>query len=278
MRCRFIVPVGLLTWAVCLGGMNASGFERFRLMGEEAVVEEPAPLETGDEPWAPSQKSFQKSGRAVQKDCGPAQKDCGAAQKGCDSFAPCRPRLRGLSKASCEPACGPVQKGGAVQKDCGPVQKGGAVQKDCGPAQKGCEPFGLSSRHRVRGFGKASCEPACGPAQKGGAIQKDCGPAQKGCEPFASPCRPRFGTWGKACCEPACTQKGDCAVQKDCGPTQKDCGPAQKGWEPLALHRARLGGWSKIGCEAAVQKGCCGGAEQKTCDIGKGAVQKASQK
>jgi len=271
MRCRLIVPVSLLTWVVCFGGINASAFERFRLMGEEAVVADPAPLDTGDEQWKTGQKSFQKSGSACQKDS--VQKDCGPAQKGKDSFAlPCRPHWRALSKTSCETACGPAQKGGAIQKDCGPVQK------DCGPTQKGREPFAFS-HCRPRAFGKA-CEPACGPAQKG-AVQKDCGPAQKGCESFGAPCRPRFGNWSKACCEPACgpAQKGECAVQKDCGPTQKDCGPTQKGREPLALScRPRLGGWSKTGCDSVVQKGGCGGAEQKTCDIGKGPAQKAVQK
>jgi len=181
MKCRLIVPVSLLTWLVCFGGVSTSAFEPFRLMGEEAVVEEPAPLDMGTEEFGVGQKNWgaaQKGKRAVQKDCGPAQKDCGPAQKGCEPFAFSRPWLRGFGKASCEPVCGPAQKGGcAVQKDCGPaqkacgpVQKGEcAAQKDCGPvAQKGCDSLKLSCRPRLRGWDKMGCETAtcCGGAEQ----------------------------------------------------------------------------------------------------------------
>jgi hypothetical protein len=65
-------------------------------------------------------------------------------------------------------------------------------------------------------------------------------------------------------------QKGECAAQKDCGPV------AQKGCDSLKLScRPRLRGWDKMGCETAT---CCGGAEQKAWDLGKGSVQKATQK
>jgi len=265
MKCRMILPVGVLTYLVCFGGVNASAFDWFRLAGEEAVLEEPAPIESEGGKLEATQKGMES---ACQKS--------EACQKSGEPFAlNCRPRLRGWGHAACEPTCGVEQKCGPVsQKGCGPVcQKGPACQKSC-------EPFALPCRPRL-GWGKAACcEPTCGVEQK-------CGPvSQKGCEPFALPCRPRWMGWGKASCEPTC------GVEQKCGPvSQKDCGPVcqkgpacQKSCEPFALNcRPRVRGWGKIGCETetccepAVQKGGCG-AEQKTLDCGKGPIQKAAQK
>ena len=158
MKCRMIVPVGLLTWLVCLGGVNASPFALFRLAGEEAIVEVP-PVEMNDDfgvgtqKWGVSQKGKLPAQKGavqkgpVQKPCGPVQKDCGPVQKVHEPFlwAP-RARLR-MSHAWCEPACGPVQKGafqkGPVQKECGPIQK------DFGPVQKVHQPLMWATRARV---------------------------------------------------------------------------------------------------------------------------------
>ena len=273
MKCRMMLPVGVLTYLVCAWGVNASAFDLFRLVGEEAVVAEPAPIESDGVKLEATQESMDS---ACQKSP--------ACQKGCEPFAlPCRPRLRGWGPSCCEPACGVAQKCGPVsQKECGPVcQKGPACQKSC-------EPFALPCRPRLRGWGPSSCEPACGVEQKCGPVsQKDCGPVcQKSCEPFSLPCRPRLRGWGPSSCEPAC------GVEQKCGPvSQKDCGPVcqkgpacQKSCEPFALpSRRHVWGWGKMGCETetccepAAQKGYCG-AEQKTVDCGKGPVQKAAQK
>jgi len=201
-----ILPVGLLTCVVCLGGVTASAFERFRMLGEEAVVEEPP---VAAEPAPVEEGKFD------------------AAQKGCESSTlPCRPRLWGWNRTCCEPVCGVETKGGAVcQKDCGPV------------SQKGCESITLPCRPRLWGWNRTCCEPACGVETKGGAAcQKDCGPvSQKGCESITLPCRPRLWGWNRTCCEPACgvETKGGAACQKDCGPvSQKGCnGAEQKGFD-----------------------------------------------
>lgn len=140
MKCRIVLPVGLLTCLVCSGSLQASPFQMFRFAAEEAAVEappalaEPAPIEDGK--FEATQKGCTQKGCA-QKGCGPV------CQKGCEPVAPpCRPRLFGWGKACCEPACGAVQKGGvACQKDCGPV-----CQKGCGPVQKG---FDLSKDAEV---------------------------------------------------------------------------------------------------------------------------------
>ena len=249
MKCRLVLPVGLLTFVLCLGGVRASAFELFRLIGEEAAVEAPAPIAEPIAEPAPIEDgkydAGQKGSPVAQKGFGsPCQKGIGAAcQKGCDSFAlPCRPRPWGCwARAYCAPACGMEMNVGACQKDFGP-----ACQKGCGPvSQKGCALFASPCRPRLRGWGKACGEPACGVEMKGGACQKDFGPAcqkscgpvaQKGCESFAMPCYPRFwGSWGKGRSAPACgvEMKGEVVSQKDCGPAcQKDFGPAcQKGPE-----------------------------------------------
>lgn len=280
MKCRKILPVGLLTYLVCFGGVNASALDWLRLVGDEAVLEEPAPLESDGGKLDATQKGMDS---ACQKSP--------ACQKSFEPFSPpCRPRLRGRGQAWGEAACGAEQKCGPVsQKSCGPAcQKGAACQKNC-------EPFSLSCRPRLRGWGQTCGEPACGAEQKCGMVsQKDCGPVcqkgpacQKSCEPFSPPCRPRLRGRGQACCEPAC------GVEQKCGPvSQKDCGPVsqkgpacQKSCEPFSLPcRPRVRSWSKIGCETAtcwepaVQKGGWSGAEQKTFDGGKGAIQKAAQK
>ena len=94
MKCRMMLPVGVLTYLVCFGGVNASAFDRFRLIGEEAAVAEPAPIES-------------EGGKleVTQKDMDSACQKSPACQKGYEPFAlPCRPRLRGWGPSSCEPA------------------------------------------------------------------------------------------------------------------------------------------------------------------------------
>jgi len=280
MKCRLILPVGLLTCFVCLGGVNASEFELLRLVGEQAAVEAPLPVAEPD--------PIEEDGKfeAEQKGCGEVVceprcrpnplRDCAARIRcatmnfharvgaGCESLKArlCVPQCCPPATC-CEPACGFEAKGEvACQKDCGPV------------SQKGCESFTLPCRPRLWGWGRTSCEPACGIEAKGEvACQKDCGPvSQKGCESFALPCRPRLWGWGRSCCEPACgiETKGEVACQKDCGPV------SQKGCESSTLPcRPRLRGWGRNCCElptcaeTTVQKGGCTGVEQKEFDMSK---------
>ena len=241
MKRHMILPVGVLTYLVCFGGVNASAFDWLRLAGDEAVLEEPAPLESEGGKLEATQKGLES---ACQKSP--------ACQKGCEPFSlPCRPRLRGWGHAACEPACGVEQKCGPVsQKDCGPVcQKGPAWQKSC-------EPFALPCRPRLRGWGHAACEPACGVEQKCGPVsQKDCGPVcqkgpacQKSCEPFALPCRPRLLGWGHAAVNrPAASSRN---AVRSARRTAAPC--AKKG---LLARRAA----SRSHCPAA--RGCGAGAK-----------------
>ena len=123
MKCRMILPVGLLACLVCFGGARASAFELFRMLGEEAAVAEPpavadpAPLENG---------KFEAEQKGFNAPC----------QTGCEPVArPCRPRLWGWGRTCCEPACGvesTVQKGccsGVEQKEFD-MSKDSEVQKE----------------------------------------------------------------------------------------------------------------------------------------------------
>ncbi len=85
MKCRMILPVGVLTYLVCFGGVNASAFDWLRLAADEAVLAEPAPIESEDGVLHTTQKSWDS---ACQKGS--------ACQKSCEPLSlPCRPRLRG---------------------------------------------------------------------------------------------------------------------------------------------------------------------------------------
>ncbi|MCU0875572.1 MAG: hypothetical protein MUE50_24845, partial [Pirellulaceae bacterium] len=96
MKCRMILPVGVLTYLVCFGGVNASAFDWLRLAADEAVLAEPAPIESEDGVLHTTQKSWDS---ACQKGS--------ACQKSCEPLSlPCRPRLRGWGHAACEPTCG----------------------------------------------------------------------------------------------------------------------------------------------------------------------------
>ena len=186
MKCRMILPVGLLTCVVCFGGVKASAFELFRMVGEQAAVEAPPPVA---EP-APMEEEGGKF-EAQQKGCG---------------------------EAVCEPCCRPTPL-----RDCGARIRCATMNLHC---RIGAFGESLKARLCVPQFcgPEVCCEPACGVETKGEVVsQKDCGPvSQKGCEPFALPCRPRLWGWGRTCCEPACGVES--TVQKGCcsGVEQKE--------------------------------------------------------
>ncbi len=134
MKCRMILPVGLLTCVVCFGGVEASAFELFRMVGEQAAVEspppvaEPAPLEEEGGKFEAQQKGCGEE--VCEPCCRPTPlRDCGARIRCATMNLHCRIGAFGESlkgrlcvpqfcgpEVCCEPACGVESKGEVVSQ------------------------------------------------------------------------------------------------------------------------------------------------------------------